>query len=131
MAIETQGTVGAWIDETFPGTDPESIRLLAECVELCLASGATQGQIEEAVHNALLRADRGGAGDVRESHPRPEKIPAEAAKVLIVLYGVASMRDFDLHFEVDKEMKINRSRSWPPHGDGTGYHIPATGGPAA
>jgi hypothetical protein len=115
MAIETQGTVGAWIDETFPGTDPESprksIRLLEECVELCLASGATRGQIEEAVHNALLRADRGGAGDVRDSHPRPEKIPAKAAAVLIVLYGVAYMRDFDLHFEVDKKMKINRSNS--------------------
>lgn len=122
---ETQESVGRWINETFPGTDPESprkaIRALEECIELCRASGATWGQIWDAIDRVDM-----ATGDKSEENisAEPAKIPAEAADVLIVLYGVAHMRGFDLHAEVDRKMAVNRSRRWAARGDGTGYHIP-------
>jgi hypothetical protein len=121
---ETQESVAGWMDETFPGTDPDSprksIRALEEMVELCLASGASF----EDIRNAVDRNRRGHRGrDDHDRVPEPAKIPAEAADVLIMLYGVAGMRGFDLHAEVDRKMAINRGRRWEARGDGTGYHI--------
>ena len=121
--METQQSVGEWIDTTFPGTDPDSprkaIRALEEMVELCLASGATPEHLQQAVYNAIAQS----GAIYGESRREPAKIPAEAADVLIVLYGVAHMRGFDLHAEVEKKMAINRARRWAARGDGTGYHI--------
>lgn len=121
MHQETQESVHRWIDETFPGTDPESprkaLRALEEMIELCLASGATPDQIDEAVYRDTLHL-RGN-----ETSREPTKIPIEAADVLIVLYGVAGMRGFDLHAEVDKKTAVNRARRWAARGDGTGYHV--------
>ena len=118
MQNETQQSVGEWIDQTFPGTDPESprksIRALEEMVELCLASGATQTDVIEAISKAIRATPHS---------PQPEKIAEEAADVLIVLYGVAHMRGFDLQAEIDRKMAVNRSRQWAARGDGTGYHI--------
>ncbi len=118
---ETQNTVGHWIDTTFPGTDPlsprKSIRALEEMVELCLASGASDQEITVAVGKALASAGNRPVGR------QPDKIPVEAADVLIVLYGVAHMLGFDLHAEVEKKMAINRARKWKANGDGTGYHV--------
>jgi NTP pyrophosphatase (non-canonical NTP hydrolase) len=110
--------------ETFPGVDPDSprksLRLLEECVELCLASGASFEEIRRAVDR-----DRKAYCDQDDHESRPDwaKIPAEAADVLIVLYGVAGMRGFNLHAEVDRKMAVNRSRTWAARGDGTGYHV--------
>lgn len=128
---ETQGSVAEWIDATFPGTDPDSsrksIRALEEMVELCLASGATPDEIEEAAAKAVRSSVKEGRGrDSREFDPI--KIPTEAADVMIVLYGIASMRRFDLLRAVDFKMAVNRDRRWKTRGDGTGYHIP-TGRP--
>jgi NTP pyrophosphatase (non-canonical NTP hydrolase) len=124
MSIETQETVHGWINETFPGTDPDSprkaIRALEEMVELCLASGANYEEIRNAVDRN--RKDHRGRDDHSRTY-EPGKIPAEAADVLIVLYGVAGMRGFDLHAEVDRKMAVNRARKWKANGDGTGYHI--------
>jgi hypothetical protein len=129
---ETQETVHSWIQETFPGTDPESprksIRALEEMVELCLASGAKYRDIQIAVAKVLEKEGAtmsllGGLMDVAGGTLDPAKIAVEAADVLIVLYGVAGMRGFDLHAEVDRKMKTNRSRTWHALGDGTGYHI--------
>lgn len=134
MHEETQQTIGEWIDATFPGTDPDSprkaIRALEEMVELCFASGATANEITQAVARSLLEA-RGPDfeypaefDDFREVRtPEPVAIPVEAADVLIVLYGVAHMRGFDLHAEVEKKMAVNRARKWQARGDGTGYHV--------
>lgn len=133
---ETQRTIGEWIDATFPGTDPESprksIRALEEMVELCLASGASVAEIDHAVTNAI-EAEAYRRMTLEEISERgwhslpgrrePDKILAEAADVLIVLYGLAHMRGFDLHAEVDRKMAVNRSRRWKANGDGTGYHI--------
>lgn len=116
---ETQQSVGEWIETTFPGGDPNSprkaIRALEEMVELCMAAGALTNEI----HDAVGRAIAGAASEL----PQPSKIPIEAADVLIVLYGLAQLRKFDLHAEVDKKMAVNRARKWRALGDGTGYHI--------
>lgn len=131
MSVETQATVHQWIDETFPGTDPESprkaLRALEEMVELCLASGASPRDVTHAVNEALhgAKAEMSPLGGWSEKRPvlQADKIPAETADVLIVLYNIAGMRGFDLHEEVDRKMKINRARRWHKLGDGTGYHI--------
>lgn len=118
---ETQQTVAAWMAATFPGADPDSprksLRALEEMVELCLASGATPWQVQEAV----LAATAGLAPHAAAR--RPDQIPAETADVQIVLYGVAHMRGFDLAAEVDRKMAVNRARRWAARGDGTGYHV--------
>lgn len=128
---ETQRSVHQWISETFPGTDPDSprksIRMLEEAIELCLASGATHRQVMDAVTKSLV--DDGATATLmdgladRPGQLQPDKIAAEAADVLIVLYGVAGMRGFDLHAEVDRKMAVNRARKWAARGDGTGYHV--------
>jgi NTP pyrophosphatase (non-canonical NTP hydrolase) len=130
---ETQESVHRWINETFPGTDPDSprksIRVLEEMVELCMASGAAVSEIDAAVRKST--SSHRGPISTNLRSPDPDKIAAEAADVLIVLYGVAGMRGFDLHAEVDRKMAVNRARRWKANGDGTGYHIPAaaeTGG---
>jgi NTP pyrophosphatase (non-canonical NTP hydrolase) len=118
---ETQETIGSWIDNTFPGADPESprktLRALEEMVELCFAAGASPTDIRTAVQRAI--SDR--ADD--EVITQLDKIPAEVADVTIVLYGYAQLRGFDLQAEIDKKMAINRKRKWKANGDGTGYHI--------
>jgi len=116
------------MNETFPGIDPESprksLRALEEMVELCLASGATPNQIRELVEKCLHKRSSGpGVAWRDESYRDWIGVPAEAADVLIVLFGVAGMRRFDLDAEVDKKMAINRARTWAPRGDGTGYHV--------
>lgn len=133
MSTETQQTVYDWLTATFPGADPESprtaIRVLEEVVELCLACGAKYRDIQFAVASALgknLAATGipGGLMDVPAGGTHePAKVPSEAADVLVVLYGLAGLRGFDLHDGVDKKMKINRSRAWEAFGDGTGQHV--------
>jgi hypothetical protein len=128
MCVETQATVAAWMSATFQGADPESprkaLRALEEMVELCLASGAAPFDVDKAVRKAIDGViPQNVLADWDVTRPEPDKIPSEAADVLIVLYGVAQMRGFDLHAEVDKKMSINRARRWAPRGDGTGYHV--------
>ncbi len=126
---ETQHSVGAWIAQTFPGTDPESprksLRALEEMVELCLASGASAYEVHKTISGVLEdHVEKiGGFRHWYSANKEPDKIPAEAADVLIVLYGVAHTRGFDLHAEVDKKMTVNRARKWAPRGDGTWYHV--------
>lgn len=122
---ETQKTIGAWVDETFPGSDPakprKELRALEEVVELCLAGGATAGQIRYRVEKELRKAfDR--PTDEAEN-PEPAAVPVEAADVAIVLFGLAELKGFDLLGEVDKKMAVNRARRWGVNGDGTGFHI--------
>ena len=131
MASETQESIYRWMAETFPGMAPKSprkaIRALEEMVELCLAAGASAKEIDGAVCRSLHAAGFSRYHQIdgwnNDGVAHADKIPAEAADVLIVLYGVAGMRGFDLHAEVDRKMAINRARRWKANGDGTGYHI--------
>lgn len=121
MAHETQSTISHWMDNTFPGADPESprkaLRALEEMVELCLAAGATRGEIRATVEHAA------NGVPVHDSRPDPDKVPNEAADVVIVLCGLAHQRGFNLHEAIDQKMQINRNRVWMANGDGTGYHV--------
>lgn len=51
-----------------------------------------------------------------------DKIAAECADVLITLYRVAGLCNFDLLEEVDKKMDINYKRKWKLDGSGCGQH---------
>lgn len=125
---ETQESIGRWIAETFPGADPttprKALRVLEELVELCLVSGASGQDLLKATFSALSRCgvDKSSAAWIARDR-RPDKIPAEAADVEIVLRGLAQLHGFDLQAEVDKKMAINRARRWKANGDGTGYHV--------
>lgn len=128
MATETQQTIGRWSDETFPGADPlsprKAIRALEEMVELCLASGASAHDVRRVVGLTLDKeVGLPGSPEFIARGRKAEKIPAEAADVAIVLFGLAELVGFDLQAEVDKKMAVNRARKWKANGDGTGYHI--------
>lgn len=127
MDDETQLSVGAWALETFPGGDPASprkaLRALEEVVELCLAAGASGSDVSKAVADAVAREMLGSPQGFFTGKPAPEKVPVEAADVLITLYALAHERGFDIHEHVGAKMKINRSRRWKANGDGTGYHV--------
>lgn len=114
---EDQSSIGAWIDDTFPGgvaySPRKAIRALEEVVELCIAAGANKEEISAAVKKAFDE----------NKEPNPTKVPEEVADVVIVLYGLAHLDSFDLHAQVDAKMRKNRLRKWKPNGDGTGYHI--------
>jgi NTP pyrophosphatase (non-canonical NTP hydrolase) len=118
---ETQETIGRWARATFPGGDDQSprhcLRLLEEVVELCRAAGASKRKILDTITLAL-RDDL----VFRKLDP-PEKIAEEMADVAIVLAVIAHRRGVDLQAEVDEKMRVNRSRTWKSHGDGTGYHV--------
>ncbi len=133
LPVETQRSIGQWIDATFPGADPESprkaLRALEEMIELCLVSGASAQDVHKAVANSLLKENRvPGTSAFLTRAVNPQKIPAEAADVAIVLLGYAQLKKFDLQAEIDKKMAINRSRRWKANGDGTGYHIKGPAG---
>lgn len=129
---ETQDTVWSWINSTFPGNDPESprmaLRALEEMIELCLASGVSMMDIYQSMQRVYFSEHKMIVSKRKymlKSHRSfaPDKVPSEAADVLIVLYGLAGSRGFDLHNQVESKMAINRSRRWKACGDGTGYHI--------
>lgn len=50
-------------------------------------------------------------------------IPTEAADVIIVLLRMPGIAE-----AIQRKMQINRAREWKLMGDGTGYHVPTTGG---
>jgi hypothetical protein len=125
---ETQASIGQWLDATLPGADPTSprqaLRCLQECVELCLASGASSSEIYDAISQAWRAHYESKRQGYLEHRPQPDKVPGEAADVFIVLAGLAHTRNFDLQQEVGRKMAVNRQRRWKANGDGTGQHCP-------
>jgi NTP pyrophosphatase (non-canonical NTP hydrolase) len=117
---ETQETIGRWARATFPGGDDQSprhcLRLLEEVVELCRAAGASRRKVLDTITLTLA------GGSFRKLDP-PDEIAEEMADCAIVLAVIAHRRGVDLQAEVDEKMRINRSRTWRSHGDGTGYHV--------
>ncbi|MEH6632071.1 MAG: dATP/dGTP pyrophosphohydrolase domain-containing protein [Halopseudomonas aestusnigri] len=97
--METQHTICQWAEDTFgPVANPQNlvVRALQEMSELAEA-------LEE------------------ENH---DEIGKETADVVILLYRLLAQYNLDLSEEIEKKMKINRSRQWISSGDGTGKHIP-------
>lgn len=129
---ETPTSIGTWMTNTFPGGNPNDpakpLRALKELVELCFAAGARPADIfacvADSLHRHMAFEDSGGGQKFHESRPKPEKIAAEVADVVIVLMGYSFQRDFNLQDEIDRKMAVNRTRKWRCFGDGTGQHIP-------
>jgi hypothetical protein len=118
---ETPESVGRWVEATFPGgndrLDRHALRCLRECVEWCVDAGAPAHFIHAVVNEELAKTD----------HPhdpvfRRERVPWEMADVVIVACGAAHKMGVNLWHYVVEKMKINRSRTWEDHGDGTGQH---------
>lgn len=53
----------------------------------------------------------------------PRALGTEAADVVITLFRLASVLRIDLMEEVDRKMKVNRTRRWQADGTGHGYHV--------
>jgi NTP pyrophosphatase (non-canonical NTP hydrolase) len=100
--IESQHTVADWCRKTFGVPKPlrSMNRLAEEFHELEVAFDSTDS-----------------------TTPDLNKIAAEMADVLIVMYQLADVLGISLHDEVDKKMKINRARRWQLDGTGCGYHV--------
>jgi hypothetical protein len=117
---ETPESIGQWVDSTFPGgndrLDRHALRCLRECVEWCIDAGASDDDIRTYVNDEISKANIYGI------RGRKDKIPFEMADVVIVACGAARKMGVNLWDYVVQKMKINRSRSWEDHGDGTGQH---------
>lgn len=117
---ETQETVGKWADDTFGPGDRQSparaLRVLDECLELCVAAGASAREVHALVARKLRRKlwQKG----VRDH----EALPHEIADVQITIWGFAHQQGVDLPVLVGEKMKVNRGRCWKVNGDGTGQH---------
>ena len=90
---ETQLSITNWADKTFG---------------FCQQERAIDRMVEE-----VRELQSGSVSDV----------PNECADILITLYRIADVFNFDLHAAVDHKMQINRARKWKSNGDGTGQHI--------
>lgn len=99
MDRETQQSITEWADSAF-GPAPSIARIAARANE----------EMAE-----LLRA--------ATSDAPPDKIAAEAADVVIVMYRLLTVIGADLQDAIDAKMAINRKREWRKDGTGHGYHV--------
>lgn len=112
---ETQYSIGHWAISTFGrGEDPAryALRALEECLELCIASGATKDDIGEVVIET-----------VQNNYEKMKMPRKELADTIVTLYVYAHIFGFSAQTEVDRVMGVNRQRTWRSNGDGTGQHI--------
>lgn len=95
---ECQETISNWAEETF-GPVTTNVRT------------ATRLNDEMAELLSKLAKDdtHPGAGD-------------EMADVLIILFRLAEKLGYDLLYEVDRKMEVNRGRTWILDGTGHGHH---------
>jgi NTP pyrophosphatase (non-canonical NTP hydrolase) len=97
--METQKTISDWAEQVF-GPSSSNARVAARANE----------EMAELLR-ALTAAD--------DSLKAAEKM----ADIVIVLYRLAQRMGFDLHYEVERKMQINRNREWKIDGSGHGYHV--------
>ena len=108
MSRETQISVSAWCEVFPPLPDARQelhkrvVRLLEEAVELAVAAGINRERVLEV---ARICWDK-SAGEFANV----DRVPEEAADVLITLYTLATRHGFELHDLLDAKMAVNRSR---------------------
>lgn len=121
-AGETQASVGAWAMGLAPhaGEHPAALacRLLQEAVELCIAAGAKDSEIDDAVDEEIVKASKRRELGCRKSNA---EIAKEAADVQILAWVFAQGLGFDLAQAADAKMVVNRSRHWHVTEQGTLY----------
>ncbi len=99
---ETQASIEEWRAETFGGRPTP--------VNMAVRANEEMAELIRAVTNP--------------DPPGCKEIAAEAADVLIILYGVAEMSGFSLHRAVNDKMVINRKRRWRKGAPGRSQHLP-------
>lgn len=108
MRRETQRTINAWQDATFPNATTAGVtrHLLEELDELKAALERLEARARPVDYGELFEA------------------AFEAADVIILIYAWAKKNGItDIHvLAVDHKMAINRRRDWNVQPDGTGRH---------
>ena len=96
---EDQSSIALWAEQTFG--KPTQLR------------AATR--MNEEVAELLAKLSNPSASNA--------KIIEEVADIQIVLYVLATRLHMDVQAEVEKKMKVNRSRKWALDGSGCGQHV--------
>lgn len=95
-----------------------ALRMLRECVELCVASGATRQQIIGACDAEIIKAE------VKEEfcqEPKLEAMTEELCDVVllaIVFQGYFSPEMFDFEKAMNKKFRVCQERQWEADGCG-------------
>lgn len=116
MTERQPGDVARWHVESgasFNRPAGHALRLLREVVELCVASGAKESEIYDAINEevwkARNRAEFGG---------NPESVPEEWADCEILLQVFAQHFGIDRNAEVRKKLDVLWQRKWRADQDG-------------
>lgn len=94
-----------------------AVRILRECVELCIASGASPIEIKQGVHAEMLKAyDR----DEFSKDHGPEEALEEFVDVffLMTVFKRYFIIPRDLEAEMWRKLEVCRGRQWQPDADG-------------
>ncbi len=98
---ETQQSITEWGDTVFGVRNANNLQALVARANLEMAELVTQ--VARPCNN--------------------EEIRNECADILVMLYTIAGVLEFDLQNALDSKMAINRLRQWKLNGDGTGRHV--------
>jgi NTP pyrophosphatase (non-canonical NTP hydrolase) len=103
--IETQESVTAWCDESYPDDLlQKAVNLLEECVELALEVGLTADVVSRAVEISISKSIGGIVGS-------RTTVKKEIGDVLLSAYNLAGTAGIDAHEALDDVMSVNRARS--------------------
>jgi hypothetical protein len=102
-----------------------AVRMLRECVELCVASGATELEIKMAVRRECEKASQRHEfiQSTQYSHILEEFIDV---KILSMVFRTYFLNFGDIENEMFRKMSVLRQRQWTPDADGVLWR-PGTG----
>lgn len=107
---------------TFTKPSHHATRLLREVIELCVAAGASQGEILDAFLVELHKAE-----DRHEFGGDPSKIPEEWADCAMLLDVFAKHAGIDTRKEIREKLDVLWYRQWQPDEGGALYRPRDTG----
>ncbi len=123
----SQQQIHDWAESTFGPADPESprlsLRVFEECIELCLADGASVNDLFHSIAGEARKAGLNPGDDWTERRPQPDRVPGEAGDVQITLWRLAGSKGFDINAEAAAKHSVNLGRRWRRTGGGCGQHI--------
>lgn len=125
MAQRQPGDIGRWHADSgahFGRPAGHAVRLLREVIELCIAAGATQFEMADAMMAEVKKARERGefGGD-------PSAIPEEWADCAILIEAFRKLAGIDGHIEIRRKLDVLWRREWEADPSGALYR-PASGG---
>ena len=120
MAARRPGSVMRWHQENggkFTRPSNHAIRLLREVVELCVAAGASENDINAALMQETHKAYQRGEFGVDHT----SEIPEEWADCAMLLDVFAQHAGIDTHKEIRKKLDILWTRQWEADAGGALY----------